>query len=450
MSVQRLGKRLEPLFKTHKQTVHLIQRLPKLPTIAGSSSTDPEAGDARLELSAEIHQSLKEQEEDLEILRQEVEDQLNTASWTSATRRKDSEKERERTDLAAQVARLEHRPGTDEDGDIRARSQFRKAQLQAKRNAEVAKRKERELLFAGVQEGNITSKQGRRRGQEQLSKEQVELTASADVTAALRRVHSLMQSEVSRSQFALETLREFFWRLLADHVADCTSIDQSTTALSSLSESYTNLDTLLASSRSLVSTLLHSQKSDTWYLESAFWLLVATIAWLFFRRILYGPGWWLLYLPTSLVGRLAFSILRLFLGSSAAIFGAVGAKSQSRSIIQASSSISSNFQEHPIATEEIPRFQAGMTAPTIQVGGGGKSPPPDRRPGDEKEGVSKTVGEMAEKGSDATASSTSTSQQTDEGTILRERETDEPPNPKKRMWEEAVVAQEGSGRRDKL
>ena len=106
MSVQRLSKRLEPLFETHKQTVHLIQRLSKLPATSGSNSSDPEAGDARLELSTEIHQSLKEQEEDFEILRQEVEDQTNTASWTSAARRRDSEKERERTDLAARVARL--------------------------------------------------------------------------------------------------------------------------------------------------------------------------------------------------------------------------------------------------------------------------------------------------------------------------------------------------------
>ncbi len=80
--------------------------------------------------------------------------------------------------------------------------------MQAKRSAEAAKRKERELLFAGVQEGASTSGKGRRQGQEQLSKGQAELNASSDVTAALRRVHSLMQSEVSRSQFALETLRK--------------------------------------------------------------------------------------------------------------------------------------------------------------------------------------------------------------------------------------------------
>lgn len=89
-----------------------------------------------------------------------------------------------------------------------ARAQFRKAQLQAKRNAEAAKRKERELLFAGIQEGNSTTTHGRRKGQEKLSQEEILLNASSDVTAALRRTHALMSAELERSQFARETLGE--------------------------------------------------------------------------------------------------------------------------------------------------------------------------------------------------------------------------------------------------
>lgn len=93
-------------------------------------------------------------------------------------------------------------------GRRRARTQFRKAQLQAKRNAENARRKERELLFAGIQEGSTTGGHGRRRqGQEKLSQDEQLVNASSDVTAALRRTHQLMQSELSRSQFAHDTLR---------------------------------------------------------------------------------------------------------------------------------------------------------------------------------------------------------------------------------------------------
>lgn len=49
---------------------------------------------------------------------------------------------------------------------------------------------------------------GRRKGgQEKLSQDELLLNATNDVTAALRETHSLMQIEVSRSQFAHETLR---------------------------------------------------------------------------------------------------------------------------------------------------------------------------------------------------------------------------------------------------
>ena len=105
MNTQSLNLRLQSLSDTHRQTVQLTSRLSKLPAQPGSSPLNPDAADARQELSAEIHQSLKEQDEGLELLRQEIEDQTNTVSWTSAARR-DSERERDRTGLAAQVARL--------------------------------------------------------------------------------------------------------------------------------------------------------------------------------------------------------------------------------------------------------------------------------------------------------------------------------------------------------
>ena len=106
MNAQALQARLTPLFDSLKQTQQLITRLSKLPYTPGSSPSNLEEGDARVELSAEIHQSLKEQEEDFELLRQEVEDQTNSSSWASNARRRDSGREREKTDLAAQVTRL--------------------------------------------------------------------------------------------------------------------------------------------------------------------------------------------------------------------------------------------------------------------------------------------------------------------------------------------------------
>lgn len=106
MTTQALNARLTHLFESLKQSQQLISRLSKLPTQPGASSSAPDGGDARAELSAEIHQSLKEQEEDFELLRQTVEDQTNVSSWSSSARRRDSGKENQRVDLAAQITRL--------------------------------------------------------------------------------------------------------------------------------------------------------------------------------------------------------------------------------------------------------------------------------------------------------------------------------------------------------
>ena len=227
-------------------------------------------------------------------------------------------------------------------------------------------------------------------------------------------------------------------------------VDQSTAALSSLSESYTNLDTLLSSSRNLVSTLLHSQKSDTWYLESTFWILVGTITWLVFRRILYGPGWWLLYLPTKLALRITIFIVHLVFGAFTFLAGAVGANSKSTALNQVSSQVLSTLQGPPSATGELPTFDTGMSAPSIHVGGGGKGQPPPQKPQEIPHKLSDTVGEMAEKTSQASTSGSPSAEQSSEETKLRERGPDELPNPKKRMWEENIASQEECQPRDEL
>ena len=316
-----------------------------------------------------------------------------------------------------------------------ARIQFRKAQLQAKRNAEAAKRKERELLFANVQEGNNTAGSGRKRGQKELSQDELILNASSDVTAALRRTHDLMQQELSRSQFAHDTLQ------------------QSTAALSTLTESYGNLDTLLSSSRSLVSTLIHSNKSDTWYLETAFYILLTTIGWLIFRRIIYGPGWWLLYLPTKLLWRLTSVVLNVVI----AFFGATGAAKQSAALSNASAQISTSLIVQPSATSGgIPTFDATMAAPSIGSGGRGNAQPVPQASQGEGKSLSEEVGKVAEASQMAEKAKVESAQPVEpapQGTVLRERRADELPNPKKRIWEEPQPQQqqqEGEKQRDEL
>lgn len=100
-----LIKRLATLSERNKAAGHLIQRLGKLDFQPGSQPLDgSDDGDVRLELSAEIHETLKSIEEELELLRQEVEDV--TQQSVAVGRRRDSTKESERSRLAVLLARL--------------------------------------------------------------------------------------------------------------------------------------------------------------------------------------------------------------------------------------------------------------------------------------------------------------------------------------------------------
>ena len=238
--------------------------------------------------------------------------------------------------------------------------------------------------------------------------------------------------------------------------------ENSTNDLATLSESYTNLDTLLSSSRSLVSSLIHSQKSDTWYLESAFYILAATIAWLVFRRLIYGPGWWLLYLPTKWLWRLSLFSVQLLVGSLSAVAGTFGAKDQSSELSQALKDVSTSLAQKPTGTGKIPTFRSNRPAPSVHVGAGGqgvKMEQPKQPSQKEDESLSNQVGKMAEqsqnkgyteKEKEVQLETIAVSDGERQDTVLRERREDELPNPKKRMWEEPIDRSGEKVSRDEL
>ena len=125
--------------------------------------------------------------------------------------------------------------------------------------------------------------------------EELVLNASSDITTSLKRTHTLLVSELSRSQFATETL------------------SQSTQALKELSNRYSTFDDMLLKSRKLITDLVRKNKSDAWYYEKAIYIMVITIVWLIVRRFLYGPfylfiwvplklSWWVLSLCASIIG----------------------------------------------------------------------------------------------------------------------------------------------------
>jgi hypothetical protein len=217
-----------------------------------------------------------------------------------------------------------------------------------------------------------------------------------------------MQAELSRSQFAQQTLGWFpasHSSVIYRCMGGLTSEEQSTAAVSSLSESYTSVDTLLASSRNLLGSLLRSQKSDTWYLETAFYIIVGTITWLLFRRIFYGPLWWLVWLPVRLIARFTL-----------AVFGAAGITSKS---VQSAASPtgSTAAQETAIPTLSRETGTYGTEAPT---------------PGEtESDRMIDRIGKMAEDGDEETNTQDISPEE-------RKRQEEMPRNPKKRMFEAEV------------
>lgn len=240
--------------------------------------------------------------------------------------------------------------------------------------------------------------------QELLSRDEKSIHASTDVTLALRRTHAMMASELSRSQFAHDTLKE------------------STLALAELGETYSVLDTLLSSSKNLLGTLLRSQKSDTWYLETAFYVLAATIAWLVFRRLLYGPTWWLIYLP-----------LKMVFNAWVGVFTAVGILGGSRNSVAISSSIGG---ETSLAGSIISASIVGSSTSTI-ISGTTNSASSARETdnADGQESISEQVGRII----DESQSQRPESEEAQEGDTKESEDAAElQPNPKKRMWEEKV------------
>ncbi|KAK1244985.1 hypothetical protein MKX08_004614 [Trichoderma sp. CBMAI-0020] len=281
MSLEGLQERLAALQETTAQLRELIDRLANVEFQPGSVPLNiEEEGSVSGELSAEAGLILKTGLEDQQLLCEEA----------KYLRRSGHEKER----LEDGIERVGQELASH-------RSSLRKARLSAKKSLERAQRLERQLMVQSfsepLSETNTSAEQSQvisrplrpsynqnRQLQSSLSEEDRQTVgASSNVTNALRRTHALIASELTKSEFARQTLTE------------------SSAALKKLDESYTSLDGMLASSRDLLGTLLKSQKSDTWYLQTALYMLMATGAWLVFRRILYGPLWWLVWLPLRIV-----------------------------------------------------------------------------------------------------------------------------------------------------
>ncbi|KAF7879026.1 hypothetical protein EAF04_000226 [Stromatinia cepivora] len=419
MSFESLSERLTALQESNRQARELIRHLETIEFQPGSITLDRDDDNVLLELSAEIAQVLRDQSEDFARLQEEI--------LSMPVGRPNSELQRQREVLDEAVER-------DIDELKSHHRAFCKAEMKAKKTLEAAKVLERQhMLQASLNpsSGRSTPNSMERpaaRPKSELSKEDKTVNAASDVTLALRRTHEMMAGELEKSQFANDTLR------------------QSTEALAQLNETYSTLDSLLSSSRNLLGTLLRSQKSDTWYLETAFYVLVCTITWLVFRRFLYGPLWWLVYTPLKLTFYTLFGI-----------FGIMGSKGGSA--IESRISILSEPATYPtVSTRSESIALDNKDTRIIDVGDG------DQR---SIETAASTMVEEVEHiidesqhyhalskeeiiGESTWDAPPQDAQFEPEEDVARSEQSD-PGNPKKRMWEEPVeAAKEAERRRDEL
>ncbi|QSZ30297.1 hypothetical protein DSL72_004819 [Monilinia vaccinii-corymbosi] len=420
MSFESLSERLATLQESNRQARELIRRLETIEFQPGSIALDNDDDSVVLELSAEIAQVLKDQDDDFELLQEEI--------LSISVGRPNSELQRQRRVLEEAVER-----GIKELQSYY--TAFRKAQMTAKKRLKAAQVLQRQLLLQASlnpPSGRSTPNSMERpiaRQKSELSKEDKTVNAAGDVTLALRRTHEMMAGELEKSQFANDTLK------------------QSTEKLAQLDETYSTLDSLLSNSKNLLGTLLRSQKSDTWYLETAFYVLVCTIAWLVFRRLFYGPLWWLVYAP-----------LKLALCTLFTIFGIVSSKGGSavESIISISSEpaaystvstrserVRLNSRDAPVIDAISDDRQTTVTAASTVVEEIEQiidESQHQRAPGKEEASRESVPDEPPQ---DA--------QLDPEEDIAHDDEANSDNNPKKRMWEEPVeAAKEARRRKDEL
>jgi protein transport protein SEC20 len=178
---------------------------------------------------------------------------------------------------------------------------------------------------------------------------------------------------------------------------------------------------------------LTSQKSDTWYLETAFYILLATIAWLVWRRLLYGPTWWILWFLPRMFFRGCFGILTFM--------GVIGGQ---KTDVGVSSVAGGETVVHSSGTRGPKVAMAGQKAPSIQVGGGGKGGPvkatgtPQGNPHEASgDSVSEKVSKIIDESGDAPIEDEGAgSEKGASDEAVKREEVESQPNPKKRMWEE--------------
>ncbi|KAK4181579.1 Sec20-domain-containing protein [Triangularia setosa] len=438
-TIDTLSERLYALQETTAQLQELIHRLANLKFAPGSvplTSEGEGSENVATELSAEISSILREEEEELELLQEEIIDLRGG--------RPGSEGEHKKQRLKEGAQRLENELKT-------ARTTFRKAQLSAHHSLLAAQKLERQLLVASYTasaslansthslSSSFSSSSSSDPAQKTTSQQQQSnedprgqlftpkdllrhhrkakpnnpndensavVSASSDLTLSLRRTHAMIAAEVQKSAFASQTLAE------------------SSAALAELQKNYEGIDSLLSKSKNLVSTLLTTQKSDTWYLQTSLRLLLVTLAWLVFRRWLYGPLWWVVWLPLKMTYRTGKGVVHLASGEKQAA--------------EMDVVLPGGTTTRVVIGEE--------SVPTIQVAGPGVGKKQEKGWEGEEESYVEKVGRMMEDTLDRGEKNGENKTREDVGDVEEGEGQGEGQgegrNPMKRMWEEDIEGQQ--------
>jgi protein transport protein SEC20 len=374
-----LHERLATLQETAVRLKELVDRLAGLDFGPGEFESTWDAGATVAGLGGEIAHLMRGQEEELELLHEEVLDvrggRPGSDAYLRRQRLKDGvarlEQELQRC-VCARALFLGACGGVKWDQMLTIcshRTTFRKTLVTAKRKLADAQRAEREMMLQAYDEppeqeeeaskdhtsaptnpdaprpSNDSNTRPRHYNQQDslLTKEdRKNVSVSQSMTQRLREMHALMASELTKSEFARETLEE------------------STQMLQSLGESYDSLEGVLTASANLVGTLMRSQKSDTWYLKTSFYIAAGTLAWLVFRRWLYGPLWWLVWLPLRIAFGVSIGAGRAIVSTSSGHESAAGAAGAA-----ADAAKSAAAAEHAASVVGLP----DDSLPTLDVGG---------------------------------------------------------------------------------
>lgn len=336
----------------------MISRLSKLPP----STTNPNSDAGRKELAALIHQTLREAETDYEQLVDEAQSSSSSSSSGTSTSATTGTR-----DGGNAVQSLVAKAG--EDIKI-ARRQYRKALLSASHA-------DRDALFAarrtpGAPLGSSGGGSGGG-GNEKVSQKELLVSASSDVTAALRRTQQLLQGELSKSRFASETLAE------------------SGEALRELTARYSVFDDALLKSRALIRDLVKKNKSDRWYYETAIRILLATLLWIVVRRLFWGPLWLVVVWPVRTLWWAGAAAVGL--GSSGS--GSAGSAVVGQSVYSSSSASSSAAEVAAAATVTTAVFVTATPVPEKEAGpeAAAAAAAADEA-GDDRQSMSEVVGKI--------------------------------------------------------